>query len=107
MKKNDIVNNDKIKNEYSINSNAWLIMLMISLLFSFSVGLFMVWMSVDRTELAYNIYKAQNSLESSLGHITKLEVERDSILSPYELDKRAKDLGLVVADPGQIRRISE
>ncbi len=104
MKKNMEIyqnENDSILN----NANIWLIALMISLLFSFSVGLFLIWMSIDRNELAYNLYKTQNALESSRGHIVKLEVERDSILSPYELDKKAAELGLVVAGPGQIRRI--
>ncbi len=86
------------------NSGTWLLLLMISLLFSFSTGLFLIWMSIDRTDLAYNIYKIQNALDNGTGHITKLEVERDSLLSPYELDKKAGELGLAVAKPGQIRR---
>ncbi len=103
---NKIIKNYQGKAEQGFSyANAWLIVLMISLLFSFSAGLFLIWMSIDRTELAYNVYKVQTALDNSKGHINKLEVERDSILSPYELDKKAAEFGLVVADPGQVRRI--
>lgn len=88
-----------------IHVSTWLLILMISLLFSFSAGLFLIWMSIERTELAYNTYKIQNELNSGEGHIVKLEVEKDSLLSPYELDKKAQELGLRIADPGQVRRL--
>lgn len=88
-----------------INVSIWLLTLMISLLFSFSAGLFLIWMSIERTELAYNTYKIQNEISSGQGHVVKLEVEKDSLLSPYELDKKAHELGLRIADPGQVRRL--
>ena len=91
--------------EKDMHVSVWLLLLMISLLFSFSTGLFLIWMSIDRTELAYNILKTQNELDSGKGHIVKLEVEKDSLLSPYELDKKAQELGLRIADPGQVRRL--
>lgn len=87
------------------HANVWLVFLIVSLLFSFSIGLFLIWMSIDRNSLAHNIHKLQQELSSSEGHIVKLEVERDSYLSPYILDKKAKEIGLNIADPGQVRRL--
>lgn len=89
----------------SAQSNVWLIFLIVSLLFSFSVGLFLIWMSIDRNSLAHNIHQLQQELTSSEGHIIKLEVERDSYLSPYILDQKAQAIGLKIADPGQVRRL--
>ena len=43
--------------------------------------------------------------DSARAHVAKLEVERDSLLSPYVLGKTAEQLGMSMADPGQIRRI--
>jgi len=89
----------------STYTNVWFLTLAISLLFSFSAGLFLIWMSIDRIDLAYDIHKIQKNLDDGQGHIVKLEVERDSLLSPYELDKKAQALGLNIADPGQVRRL--
>ena len=89
----------------SMHASVWLFALIISLLLSFSAGLFLIWMSIDRTDLAYTIHRIQKNLANDQGHIVKLEVERDSLLSPYELDKKAQELGLKIADPGQVRRL--
>ena len=89
----------------NMHTGAWLLVLIISVLFSFSAGIFLIWMSIDRTDLAYNIHRVQKDLGNGQGHIVKLEVERDSLLSPYELDKKARELGLSIADPGQVRRL--
>ena len=89
----------------NIHTNTWLLFLIISLLFSFSSGLFLIWISIDRTDLAYKMYKIQQSIGNGQGHTTKLEVERDSLLSPYKLDSKAEELGLTIAEPGQVRRL--
>ena len=47
----------------------------------------------------------QRQTESARAHVAKLEVERDSLLSPYVLGKTAEQLGMSMADPGQIRRL--
>lgn len=96
---------NNIRKQKSAHANVWLVFLIISLLFSFSVGLFLIWMSIDRNSLAYNIHQLQQELSSGRGHIVKLEVERDSYLSPYILDKKAQEIGLSIANPGQVRRL--
>lgn len=44
-------------------------------------------------------------MEEVRAHVGKLEVERDSLLSPYVLGRKAEQLGMGMADPGQVRRL--
>jgi hypothetical protein len=69
------------------------------------LGLALIWLSIDRNDTAYAIHKAQEELRSVRAHVGKLEVERDTLLSPYVLGKRAEQLGMGMADPGQVRRL--
>jgi len=89
----------------SQNSGVWGLCMIISLLFSLAAGVALIWISIARNDLGYEIFKLQKEIDNGLAHITKLEVERDSLLSPYVLHEKAKDLGLRIADPGQIRRL--
>ncbi len=87
------------------SSGTWGLCMIISLLFSLATGVVLIWISIARNDLGYEIFKLQKEIDNGLAHITKLEVERDSLLSPYVLHEKAKDLGLRIADPGQIRRL--
>lgn len=87
------------------NNGIWGLSIIVSLLFSLAAGVALIWISIARNDLGYEIYKLQKEIDNGLAHITKLEVERDSLLSPYVLDEKAKELGLRIADPGQIRRL--
>ncbi len=97
---------DPIEAQISSTTNgAWGLVMMISLLFSLAMGVSLIWISIARNDLGFEIFKLQKELDNGTAHITKLEVERDSLLSPYVLDEKAKKLGLRIADPGQIRRL--
>ena len=89
----------------TLGNGGWMLGLLISLLLSMILGLVLVWLSIDRNDTAYSIHKLQQKIEETMSHVTKLEVERDSLLSPYVLGKKAEQLGLGMADPGQVRRI--
>jgi hypothetical protein len=89
----------------TLGSGSWFLMLIVSILFSLMMGIALTWMSIDRNDTAYHIQKIQRQSESARAHIAKLEVERDSLLSPYILGKTAERLGMSMADPGQIRRL--
>ena len=41
----------------------------------------------------------------SMPYRAKLEVERERLLSPYELRRRAEDFGMREPRPGQVRRM--
>jgi hypothetical protein len=49
--------------------------------------------------------QAENEMERITQHVDKLEVERNNLLSPYQLKKLAARHGLGPAEPGQIRRL--
>lgn len=66
-----------------------------------------VWLSIERTNLAYGIEKLEKEIARAEKLIAKLEVERDSLFAPSQLDKLAKRHGLGPAEPGQIRRLDE
>jgi hypothetical protein len=67
----------------------------------------MVWLNVERVDMAYGLKKLQVELDSKQSHASKLEAERDNLLSPYRLRELAEGLGLGPARPGQIRRLEE
>ena len=88
-----------------LGSGGWLLSLILLLLTSMVLGLLLIWLSIDRNDTAYSIYKAQLLVEEAKVHVVKLEVERDSLLSPYVLGRKAEQLGMTMADPGQVRRL--
>lgn len=91
----------------TLGSGGWLLTLILSLLFSMVLGLTLVWLSIDRNDTAYSIHKMQGQAEEARAHVNKLEVERDSLLSPYVLGRKAEQLGMGMADPGQVRRLEQ
>lgn len=89
----------------SIGSTAWTTMCIVFLFLILAMNLTLVTISMLRTDLGYSIHTLKVQIEKGQEHINKLEVERESLLSPYELHTKAKELGLHVASPGQIRRL--
>ena len=63
----------------SQNSGVWGLCMIISLLFSLAAGVALIWISIARNDLGYEIFKLQKEIDNGLAHITKLEVERDSL----------------------------
>ena len=66
----------------SQNSGVWGLCMIISLLFSLAAGVALIWISIARNDLGYEIFKLQKEIDNGLAHITKR-----------------------IADPGQIRRL--
>lgn len=87
------------------NRSLWLVALVVSLLINFGLGLTMVWVNTQRTNLAYRLQKAQHEYSAAAAYTAKLEIERDRLLSPYYLERKARELGMRNAQPGQIRRL--
>ena len=88
----------------TLGSGGWLLTLIVSLLFSMVLGLALVWLSIDRNDTAYGIHKMQARVEEVRAHVGKLEVERDSLLSPYVLGRKAAQRGRGGPDPGRVGR---
>ncbi|MBQ4567251.1 MAG: hypothetical protein IJA79_03880 [Desulfovibrio sp.] len=83
----------------------WLLVLALGLLSCMVMGLVLVWSGIERTDTTYFINIAQNELRERQALTAKLEVERERLLSPYELRRRAEEAGMREPKPGQIRRM--
>ncbi len=90
----------------TLGSGGWFLVFIICILFSLSVAVLHTWLQFDTHDVAYSIHRIQTETEAARIHISKLEIERDSLLSPHVLVKTAERLGMNRADQGQIRRIA-
>ncbi len=88
-----------------VTSSSWLLLLVFSLLFNLMAGLCLVWMSIERTNNGYNLDRLQKNLAERRFLHAKLEVERDRLLAPGDLRRRAAALGLHEAETRQIRHL--
>ncbi len=79
--------------------------LLVSGLLLVALGLTLVWLNIERTKLAYNLQVLQREGEKRLELNAKLAVEREHLLSPYVLGKKADAMGLHTPQSGQIRRM--
>lgn len=82
---------------------SWLILLALELLALPVMGLIMVWSGIERTDTTYFINIARNEVREREALHAKLQVERDRLLSPYELRRRAEEFGMKEPRPGQVR----
>ncbi|MGE4291286.1 MAG: hypothetical protein AB7E32_03650 [Desulfovibrio sp.] len=81
----------------------WLLVALVLVALGFRLA--SVWLNIERTDLAYGIEQSENDIERISKHVAKLEVERDNLLSPFQLKELAIKHGLGPAEPGQIRRL--
>lgn len=70
-----------------------------------ALGLTLVWLNIERTKLQYRMRTLQHDVDKVVDLNAKLTVEREHLLSPRELGKKAERMGLGLAKTGQIRRI--
>ena len=82
-----------------------LLFLVLGLLACMVMGLVLVWSNIERMDTTYFINIAQNTLRERRALRAKLEVERERLLSPYELRRRAEEFSMREPKPGQIRRM--
>ena len=84
----------------------WLLALAVGLLNCMVMGLVLVWSNIERMDTTYFINIRQNTLRERQALRAKLEVERERLLSPYELRRKAAEHGMSEPRPGQIRRMA-
>lgn len=83
----------------------WLVLLVLELLAFPVMCLILVWSGIERTDTTYFINIAQNEVRERQALREKLEVERERLLSPYELRRRAEEFGMHEPHAGQVRRM--
>lgn len=93
------------REEAPAGGNGLMVWLALSLLINFGLGLILVWVNTERTGLGYELRALQQRFADEAAYSTKLELERDRLLSPYYLERKARDLGMTGARPGQVRRL--
>ncbi len=69
------------------------------------MGLILVWTGIERTDLTYFINIAQNDVREREALRAKLSVERERLVSPYELRIMAQKFGMREPAAGQVRRM--
>ncbi len=89
------------------NMSGWILGTILTAVTSLVLGLTLVWLNIERMDIAYGLQKLQVELDRDSAHAAKLEVERDNLLSPYRLRQKAQELGMRPAVPGQIRRLED
>ena len=87
-------------------STGWLVCIVLGVLSCLMMGLVMVWSNIERVDINYFINQLQVSVRERQEHKAKLETEREFLLSPNELGRRAATLGMRQPGPGQVRRIN-
>lgn len=86
-------------------SRGWLVLLILELLAFPVICLVLVWSGIERTDTTYFINRAQNDVRERQALHAKLEVERERLLSPHELRRRAEEFGMHEPHAGQVRRM--
>lgn len=79
------------------------LLLLLSLLLV--LGLFLVWLNIERWDLAYRMERLERELEDKSALVAKLEVEKGNLLSPQRIRELAQNFGLAQAKSGQIRHL--
>ncbi len=85
----------------------WALTMAFSLFCLLALGLGLTWVNIERVDLAYELKRMQTEIEAQESLIAKLEVERNTLLTPERLRVLAREYGLTQARPGQIRRLTE
>lgn len=88
-----------------LKGRAWYFIVAVNILTALVLSLILVWVSIERMDINYFINLEQVELRDKLSLHGKLQVEKERLLSPYELRLKAEKLGMKPPKPGQIRRV--
>lgn len=81
----------------------WVLMFFCVIAGTLILGLSSVWLNIERMDLAYDLSKLEKELGNRAALVSKLELERNNLISPYRLKRLAAIYGLVPVGPGQMR----
>jgi len=81
----------------------WVLAFFCSIVGALLLGLSSVWLNIERMDLAYDLNKLEKELGARTALASKLELERNNLISPYRLKRLASMYGLVPVGPGQMR----
>ncbi len=84
-------------------STGWILFVVLGTLSAMFMTLVLVWVNIERMDTNYFINNLMISISEKKVHKAKLEMEREFLLSPHELGRRAEELGMHQPKAGQIR----
>ncbi len=87
-------------------SKEWAISMAFSIALLLLFGLGLVWINIERVDMAYELNKIQHQIDEGETLTAKLEVERNTLITPARLREVSTEYGLGPARPGQIRRVN-
>lgn len=87
------------------NLGKWILGFCLSIVSALFLSLLVVWMNIEQVDMAYNLKNIRSEVDNAYNLNTKLEVERDNLISPYRLSKEAERMGMRPAESGQQRKI--
>lgn len=93
------------KSDQKRGGRGWLLASMLGVMSLVVMGLIQVWSNIERMDTTYFINIAQTKLNERRALRAKLEVERERLLSPYELKRKAQEFGMREAAATQVRRL--
>ena len=85
--------------------SGWLVCAALGILSCLVMSLVMVWCNIERMDTTYFLNALQLEVAEREALRAKLEVEKEHLLSPYELGNKAREYGMHQARPDQIRRM--
>ena len=91
----------------AMTNRSFILLVSVGILSLISMVFVMVWCNIDRADTGYDIQKLEAKVAGAEAHKGKLEVERERLLSPYELGIKAKKRNMHQPSPGQVRRVRE
>ncbi len=83
----------------------WLLGIILSLLLTGVLAPIAIWINIEHSEILYQSRLVQAELLKSSELMAKLEVEYGRLISPYELEEKAKKFSMAMASSGQVRRL--
>ncbi len=91
-----------MSNKFSI----WILGFCLNIVCALALSLLVVWLNIEQVDMAYKLKRMQTEINKATSLSAKLEVERDNLISPYRLSKKAEEMGMQPANSGQQRKIT-
>ena len=88
-------------------SAGWVLGAILSLVGSLALGLTLVWLNIERMDMAYGLKVLQTEMDKKDALADKLVIERNNLMAPYRLRTLAREYGMGPADSGHIRRMEQ
>ena len=88
-------------------SAGWVLGAILSVVASLALGLTLVWLNIERMDMAYGLKVLQTEMDEKDALADKLVLERNNLVAPYRLRQLAQEYNMEPAGSGRIRRMEQ